>query len=225
MVNWPRTLLLASISRIVASLLEHIRRRSRNRWADASQCTSPTMPGPLSRATRPPVCRFALAWEIGARLPSDKSSSDPSPSRNRLPAVARRGAEDPLEVRYLLGRCASLHFQRSAVRFCPMRSNKNLHVRSRSSLDWTSRFTPSRPSGPPRRRRVRTSYPLRAPYPRVRGPSTLHSRPQTFLRQVRCGPSGCRTARTLSPTLHEGLQRLSRRDSGLHPIAPRLHPR
>ncbi len=52
---------------------------------------------------------------------------------------------------------------------------------------WANRkFTPSRPSGPPRRRRVRTSYPLRAPYPRRRGPSILRSRPQTFLRQVHC---------------------------------------
>jgi hypothetical protein len=77
----------------------------------------------------------------------------------------------------------------------------------------------------PRIHRVRTSYPLRAPYPRLQGPSILHSRPQTFLRQVRYGPSGCRIARTLPPTLHAGPQRLSRRDSGLHPIAPRLHPR
>ena len=65
-------------------------------------------------------------------------------------------------------------------------------------------LTPWRRSVQPRRRRVRTSYPLRAPYPRLRGPSTLRSRPQTFLRQVRCGPSGCQTARTLPPTLHAG---------------------
>ena len=73
--------------------------------------------------------------------------------------------------------------------------------------------------------RVRTSYPPRAPYPRRRAPSIPRSRPRTFLRQARCGPSGCRIARTLPPTLHAGLQRLSRRDSGLRPIAPRLHPR
>ena len=60
--------------------------------------------------------------------------------------------------------------------------------------------------------------------PSTRGPSIPRSRPQTFLRQVRCGPSGCRIARTLPPIPHAGLQRLSRRDSGLHPIAPRLHP-
>src|SRR6202042_607291 len=35
---------------------------------------------------------------------------------------------------------------------------------------------------------------------------------------VRCGASGCRTARTLPPTLHAGLQRLLRRVSGHHPI-------
>ena len=37
---------------------------------------------------------------------------------------------------------------------------------------------------------VRTSYPLRAPHPQLRGPSILHSRPQTFLQQVRCDPFG-----------------------------------
>ena len=67
-------------------------------------------------------------------------------------------------------------------------------------------LTPWRRSVQPRIHRVRMSYPLRAPCPQLRGPSILHSRPQTFLRQVRCGPSGCRIARTLPPTLHAGLQ-------------------
>jgi hypothetical protein len=52
------------------------------------------------------------------------------------------------------------------------------------SSSWCERRGRHGLLGQPRRRRVRTSYPLRAPYPRLRGPSILHSRPQTFLRQA-----------------------------------------
>ena len=64
---------------------------------------------------------------------------------------------------------------------------------------------------------------LPSTYPRLRGPSIPRSRPQTCLRQVQCGPSECRTARTLPPTPDAGPQRPSPRDSELHPIAARLH--
>jgi hypothetical protein len=70
--------------------------------------------------------------------------------------------------------------------------------------NWRSRLTPSRYFWPQRRLRVPTSYLLRAPYPRRRGPSIRHSRLQTFLRQRRCDPSGCRIVRTLSPNPARG---------------------